>query len=141
MDPITSLASSSLFGQVEAAQSPRAVSAAEEQRFRQALEPADESTIVATEIAANGEGVGAKVSTQSLGGAFMEGIEEIKTSLEARADRITEQLTALAGNPMSLQDAMRMQYELMQMNMQQELTSKMADKTSQGVQMLFRNQG
>jgi type III secretion system YscI/HrpB-like protein len=35
---------------------------------------------------------------------------------------------------------MKLQYDLMQMNLEQELTSKTADKTTQGVQTLFKNQ-
>ncbi|NJD20692.1 MAG: EscI/YscI/HrpB family type III secretion system inner rod protein [Gemmatimonadetes bacterium] len=39
-----------------------------------------------------------------------------------------------------IQDLMRLQFELMQLNLQIELTPKTADKSSQGVQTLFKNQ-
>ncbi len=139
MEPITAITSSSSLGRLDTLK-PQAVSAADLQRFETALQaPAVDS--VSTELPSIGHLETSPTSTQSIGGAFIEGIQDIKNTLDARAERITSQLNALAGSPMSLQDAIRVQYELMQMNMQQELTSKMADKTSQGVQMLFRNQG
>ena len=41
---------------------------------------------------------------------------------------------------MSMEEMMQLQFDLMQMNLEQELTGKIADKTSQGVQTLFKNQ-
>jgi hypothetical protein len=38
-------------------------------------------------------------------------------------------------------DLMKMQYDVMQLAYLNELSSKTADKTSQGAQTLFRNQG
>ncbi len=150
MDPINAFASSKGLGQLESIKS-FDVSTTDMQRFERALnEPglhaASElqpgtDTRGSGELSTIGELENPTVSTQSIGGAFIESIQDIKSTLDARAERITKQLNTLAGSPMSLQDAIRVQYELMQMNMQQELTSKMADKTSQGVQMLFRNQG
>lgn len=139
MEPITAIASSGSLGRLDSLK-PHAVSAADVQRFENAMQTPT-TTNTSAELNSFGQLESQQTSTQSIGGAFIEGIQDIKNTLDARAERITQQLNALAGSPMSLQDAIRVQYELMQMNMQQELTSKMADKTSQGVQMLFRNQG
>ena len=50
-------------------------------------------------------------------------------------------MAATGGKELSMQQALGIQYELMQVGLQQELTAKLADKTSSGVQTLFRNQG
>lgn len=45
-----------------------------------------------------------------------------------------------SGEPFGLRDLFSLQFELMQLSLQQDLTAKVADKLSQGVQTLFRNQ-
>ena len=55
-------------------------------------------------------------------------------------DFLLTKMENMKDKPLSVQDTMRLQYELMQLNMQQELTTKVADKTTQGVQTLFKNQ-
>ena len=79
-------------------------------------------------------------TTPSLGDAILEGVEKMKSSHDARADRIENQLLKSEGKEMSVQDCIKLQFEVMQMSLEQDVTGKIADKTSQGVQTLFRNQ-
>lgn len=82
----------------------------------------------------------AEAGKPTLGDAILEGIEKMKTSHDSHMDRIHTQITSTQGGEMSIQDAMKLQFEVMQMSIEQDLTTKVADKTSQGVQTLFRNQ-
>ena len=57
--------------------------------------------------------------------------------------KIQHNLEALAqkGQDFSSADLFQMQYDVMQLSYINEISSKTADKTSQGAQTLFRNQG
>jgi type III secretion system YscI/HrpB-like protein len=77
---------------------------------------------------------------QSLGDAILQGMEKAKEGHTDQVDRINALLDKSGDAPMTVQDAMKLQFELMQLNLQQEVTTKTADKTSQGVQTLFKNQ-
>ena len=77
----------------------------------------------------------------SIGDAILDGIEKMKSSHDTRSQKIEEQLMPGADqHDMSVQDCVKLQFEVMQISMEQELTGKIADKTSQGVQTLFKNQ-
>lgn len=78
---------------------------------------------------------------RSLGDALVDGIMQVKNEYDGRFRRINEMMEASKGEEISMQQALAIQYELMQVGLSQELTAKMADKTSSGVQTLFRNQG
>ena len=75
----------------------------------------------------------------TLGEAILNGLEKMKCSHDTRCERIEQQLTGTEEKAMSVQDCVKLQFEVMQMSMEQELTGKIADKTSQGVQTLFKN--
>ncbi len=76
----------------------------------------------------------------TLGDAILDGLEQMKHSHDTRAASIEEQFAASGAEPMSVQDCMKLQFEVMQLSLEQDMTGKIADKTSQGVQTLFRNQ-
>ena len=78
---------------------------------------------------------------RALGDALVDGLIQVKTDYDTRFARISASLAATQGQEISMQQALQIQYELMQVGLSQELTAKMADKTSSGVQTLFRNQG
>ena len=65
----------------------------------------------------------------------------VKNDYDARFAKINASMAANKGEEISMQQALQIQYELMQVGLSQELTAKMADKVSSGVQTLFRNQG
>lgn len=78
---------------------------------------------------------------RSLGDALVDGIITVKNDYDARFAKINASMAANKGEEISMQQALEIQYELMQVGLSQELTAKMADKVSSGVQTLFRNQG
>lgn len=76
---------------------------------------------------------------RGIGDSILEGMEKLKGTREEKEQAINE-LLSKQGDTMSTQDAMRLQHELMQLHLQTEMTTKAADKSSQGVQTLFKNQ-
>ncbi len=78
-------------------------------------------------------------STPTLGDAILNSLDQAKGSYDAKVDQLNKTLETVGDN-MSMQDMMRLQFDLMQVGLQQDLTSKVADKVSQGVQTMFKNQ-
>jgi len=83
----------------------------------------------------------APVGSRSLGDALVDGIIQVKNDYDGRFAKINASMAATNGVEISMQQALQIQYELMQVGLSQELTAKMADKVSSGTQTLFRNQG
>jgi hypothetical protein len=81
------------------------------------------------------------LGARSIGDALVDGIVQVKNDYDSRFAKISATMAANEGQEISMQQALQIQYELMQVGLSQELTAKMADKTSSGVQTLFRNQG
>ena len=69
-------------------------------------------------------------------------IDLIRTSTREQVGRIQDlTVNGGAGNgTMELRDLLSLQFELMKLSLQQDFTTKVADKLSQGAQTLFRNQ-
>lgn len=72
--------------------------------------------------------------------------EGIVQSIQSVRDKFLEiennvRMLAQKGTDFSSADLFQMQYDVMQLTYLNELSSKTADKTSQGIQTLFRNQG
>lgn len=76
----------------------------------------------------------------TIGDAILEGVEKMKSSYDARVEEIQTRIVGKDGKELSVEDAMKLQFEIMQMGLEQDLTGKVADKTSQGVQTMFRPQ-
>ncbi|MFH0787904.1 MAG: type III secretion system inner rod subunit SctI [Pseudomonadota bacterium] len=79
-------------------------------------------------------------STPTLGDAILQGIEKMKADHENRVRQIENNLEEIGDQPMTTQNMMKLQFDLMKLNVQQEVVSKVADKTTQGIQTLFKNQ-
>jgi type III secretion system YscI/HrpB-like protein len=77
---------------------------------------------------------------RSLGDAILNGLDQIRATHDMRMENIQEKLTSPDGGELTVQDAMALQFEVMQLGVEHDLTTKVADKTSQGVQTLFHNQ-
>ncbi len=77
---------------------------------------------------------------RSLGDAILDGLDSIRSRHDVRMENIQEKLLSQEGGELTVQDAMALQFEVMQLGIEHELTTKVADKTSQGVQTLFHNQ-
>ena len=124
----------------------REVADADAERFEQ-LVAIDAKEGAATADAQNGllqpqvDGMNPAAQTRSVGEALVDGMIEVKNDYDSRFNRIGEMLAATKDKEIGMQQALAIQYELMQVGLAQELTAKLADKTSSGVQTLFRNQG
>ena len=76
----------------------------------------------------------------NLGDRILNGVERIHEDHAARRERVQEMVSATQNAEFNFSRAMDLQMEVMQMNLVQDVTTKTADKGSQGVQTLFRNQ-
>jgi type III secretion system YscI/HrpB-like protein len=75
-----------------------------------------------------------------LGDLVLAGIDRMSAGYQQRVDAVNATIASGGADGLSSQDIMRLQFELTQMTLMQDLTAKVADKTSQGVQTLFKNQ-
>lgn len=81
--------------------------------------------------------VAGAAQSDGLGKTILDGLDKMRDSRARHMDNIQN----LAGKEtMSVQDMYRLQFELAQITLQQDLTVKAADKANQGVQTLFKNQ-
>lgn len=76
----------------------------------------------------------------SLGDVILKGMEKVSATHEGHISNVNSMLSKTSDQPITFQDGVKLQMEIMQMNLQQDITTKVADKASQGVQTLFRNQ-
>ncbi len=133
-----------------AAGAPAEVDHADQMQFEQALNGSQdgatqgvqptETSFQATQVGETQAAGTQAAGNPSLGDSILNGIEKLKTNYDVRADRI-EQTLINSGGEMSMEQMMKLQFEVMQMGIEQDITTKMADKTSSGVQTMFRNQG
>ena len=77
---------------------------------------------------------------KSMGDSILKGLENLRESHTKQTYEINAILNKNEKEVLSIQDTMRLQMEFMKLNLQQEMTTKVADKTGQGVQTLFKNQ-
>jgi len=77
---------------------------------------------------------------ESLGESILNGMGKLRSSQETHAQKINELVAGAKDTPMTVQQTMELQFHLLQLNMHQDLTTKVADKGSQGVQNLMKNQ-
>jgi len=80
------------------------------------------------------------IDQQGLGDQILKGIEKLRENHEQQIEKVNKLVEGAEDDPMSVQEALRLQFELMQLSHEQELVSKGADKSSQAVQTMFRNQ-
>ena len=125
--------------QQQATSQPTEINISDQVRFEDAMSQNGHPEQQAQAVeAANGDVQ--SIEEPTLGDAILNGLEKMKTTHDARSARIEDQLMKATGEDMSVQDCMKVQFEVMQMGLEQELTGKIADKTSQGVQTLFKDQ-
>jgi hypothetical protein len=140
-DPITSQAAQHATSPAAQQNShkPIEIDVHDQSRFEDALNRSADSPLEQADGASNSVRHGQN-SEATLGDAILNGLEKMKSTHDARSDRIEQQLISVDGENLSVQDCIKLQFEIMQMSMEQEPTGKIADKTSQGVQTLFKNQ-
>jgi len=81
-----------------------------------------------------------QIAEQSVQQGASQGAGQVRTQHDMRMENIQEKLVSPDGGELTVQDAMSLQFEVMQMGIEHELTTKVADKTSEGVQTLFKQQ-
>lgn len=81
-----------------------------------------------------------QVQAPTLGDAILEGLKRSKGNYDARAGNIESQMIEMDGREMSVQDLMKLQYEMSQMFLELNVTEKIGSESSKGVKTLFTNQ-
>lgn len=78
----------------------------------------------------------------ALGDAILQGIQKASGNYQSQLSDLRMNLQALSSTPgpIAPQNLLNMQVNLMQLDMQINIASKIANKLSQGVQTLFKNQ-
>ena len=110
-------------------------------QFNEAMNAPDEVRSVESEEAAGKIGRSPEVQgANSLGDAILEGLKRVAESQDVQIDKINE-LVGDGDKTLTPTELMQLQFEILHLTLQEELTSKVADKTDQGVQTLFKNQG
>jgi len=109
-------------------------------RFDQAMKPAAEGRVDGVREAQPAQ-VEAAGKTQNVGDAILQGLEKMRGAYDAHHAKIAEVFQSAEGaDGIKPAELLRLQYELMQLNLQTDVTTKATDKSSQGVQTLFKNQ-
>ena len=131
--------------EVDVARAP--VDAVDQQRFEAALNRPEPGTV---EPPAIGEGAtdnvnpvpcseSATPAKSTMGDAILNAVGKVRDTLDSRSNRIQERIYQVDGNTLSMEEMMQVNFEVMQMSIEQELTGKIATKSSEGVQTLFKN--
>ncbi len=104
-------------------------------RFQEGLRAGDQPTPEAANVSSV-QTTGPS-SPGGLGDAILQGLDKMR---HGRAQQM-ENISALADKDnMTTKDMFKLQFELAQLTLQQDLTVKAADKSNQAVQTLFKNQ-
>ena len=138
MDPITSFAASPaiLAGANPAGTLPAAPARGDVERFDVLLQRAPGTeAFPAAELALD-----TGVATQTMGEAIISGLQKMGQQYQAGWEQMQTHLDRFGDQPINIAGMMQVQVDLMMVTMQQDLTAKIADRTSQGLQTLFRNQ-
>ncbi len=77
----------------------------------------------------------------NLGDAILDGLKQAREGYSHKVDAINKQVENVGDHQPSISEMIKLQFDVMQLSMQQEMTAKIADKASSGVQTLFRSQG
>jgi type III secretion protein I len=111
------------------------------EKFQKALESGADSDERAQKV--NLSSVEEKKEGESgtgLGDRILQGMEKLKGDQDAQVEKINKLLGSPKASEMSTQDLMKLQLELVKLTEERDVTSKVADKSSQGVQTLIKNQ-
>ncbi|WP_028320245.1 EscI/YscI/HrpB family type III secretion system inner rod protein [Desulfatiglans anilini] len=104
----------------------------------------DSESLIGRADAATISWPGASSSPQratGLGDVILQSIEDMSAAHRERIHRIHDTVDRGAAPALSPSELIRLQYEILQLTIEQELAGKVVDKCGQGVQTLFRNQG
>jgi len=78
----------------------------------------------------------------SLGDAILDGLQKTSQNYQSIRTQLTQQIQTIAQKPESLTSltGLELQTKLITLNMHLDIASKVANKISQGIQTLFKNQ-
>lgn len=114
--------------------SPSEVNPSDAAQFRDLLaDQAIDDVMPADAVKASGDDM-------SLGDAILRSMEGLQNSHENQVGKVNELVSMEGDAQFNFQTGMKLQFEIMQLNLQQDVTTKVADKSSQSVQTLFKNQ-
>jgi type III secretion system YscI/HrpB-like protein len=145
VDPVLQRATQQIAEQsVQQGASQGAPGAADQAKFDSAMQGGQAGDVQALQQAGGPQNVQMNAISsgepRSLGDAILDGLDQMRTRHDMRMENIQDKLTSPEGGELTVQDAMALQFEVMQLGIEHDLTTKVADKTSQGVQTLFHNQ-
>lgn len=77
---------------------------------------------------------------QTIGDAVLVGLQKMGREYQTSMEQMRVHLMEHNDGPMNIQNMMQLQMDLLNVSLRQDLTAKVADRMSQGIQTLFRNQ-
>jgi len=127
--------------QVNPLENPGEVTAEDQARFQNAMQPEATNQVVAVQELGDVQAVsavnGVQPEQQVMGDVILDSLQRIKTSHDSGMERVQ---AIMGQEQIATKDMLQLQFELTAMNIELETAGKMADKSSQGVQSMMRNQ-
>jgi hypothetical protein len=80
-------------------------------------------------------------SADRLGDEILKSVEQAHHAYEQNLNRINQEVGKPGANPMSIGRLMQLQFDVIKFGINQDLTTKIADKATQGVETVLKNQG
>jgi Type III secretion basal body protein I, YscI, HrpB, PscI len=80
-------------------------------------------------------------SMDRLGDEILRSVDQAHRAYEQNLDRINQEIGKSGEAPMSVSRLMQIQFDVMKFGLDQDLTTKIADKTTQGFETVLKNQG
>jgi hypothetical protein len=80
-------------------------------------------------------------SMDSLGDEILSSIQRAHRAYEQNLDQINQEVGKSGAEPTSLGHLMQLQFDVIKFGLAQDLTTKIADKTTQGFETVLKNQG
>ncbi len=148
MDPITIQAVGQTIGQSAQEQAtqqatqlggPGQANADDQLRFQAVMQPEASGQVVEVQGLGEVEGVSAVGAPEevAMGDVILDGLQKIKNTHESGMARVQ---SIMGQDQIATKDMLQLQFELTSMNIELETASKVADKSSQGIQSMMRNQ-
>jgi type III secretion system YscI/HrpB-like protein len=80
-------------------------------------------------------------SMDRLGDEILRSVEQAHRAYEQNLDKINQEVGKSGKDPMSVGRLMQLQFDVIKFGLNQDLTTKIADKTSQGIETVLKDQG
>jgi hypothetical protein len=80
-------------------------------------------------------------STDRLGDEILRSVEQAHRAYEQNLDQINQDVDQSGRDPMSIGRLMQLQFDVIKFGINQDLTAKIADKATSGIETVLKNQG